>query len=41
MSDDTKSTGKNFAEKHFLWPFPSAELELNDAIGDNEQNPGY
>ncbi|WP_372932756.1 RagB/SusD family nutrient uptake outer membrane protein [Mariniphaga sediminis] len=34
-------TGKDIADKHFLWPFPSNELELNDSINDNEQNPGY
>lgn len=34
-------TGKDITDKHWLWPFPSAELELNDAIDSNEQNPGY
>lgn len=33
--------GKQIAERHFLWPFPSSELKLNDAIDDSEQNPGY
>ena len=34
-------TGKDIAERHFLWPYPSSELELNDAIDGAEQNPGY
>lgn len=33
--------GKQIAEKHFLWPFPAAEFDLNDAMDDSEQNLGY
>lgn len=33
--------GKQIADKHFLWPFPSGEFDLNEAMDDSEQNPGY
>ena len=44
--DYTKNTikkvhGKDIAEKHFLWPIPTSEIDLNDAIDESEQNPGY
>lgn len=32
---------KEIAERHFLWPLPSVEIDLNDAISETEQNPGY
>ncbi|EPR67042.1 hypothetical protein [Cyclobacterium qasimii] len=25
---------KEIAEKHFLWPIPTAEIDLNDAIDE-------
>lgn len=34
-------TGKEISEKHFLWPIPAIEFDLNDAMDDSEQNPGY
>lgn len=33
--------GKDIEERHFLWPIPTTEIDLNDAIDENEQNPGY
>lgn len=33
--------GKEIAERHFLWPIPTSEIDLNDAINESEQNPGY
>lgn len=33
--------GKEIADRHFLWPIPTAEIDLNDAIDEGEQNPGY
>ncbi len=33
--------GKEIADKHFLWPIPTSEIDLNDAIDESEQNPGY
>ncbi|MCE7040365.1 RagB/SusD family nutrient uptake outer membrane protein [Dyadobacter sp. CY312] len=31
-------TGRNFAEKHYLWPVPLVQIERNPALG---QNPGW
>ncbi|MEX2232089.1 MAG: RagB/SusD family nutrient uptake outer membrane protein [Cyclobacteriaceae bacterium] len=33
--------GKQIAEKHYLWPIPLSELNFNDAINAEDQNPGY
>ncbi|MEQ6120816.1 RagB/SusD family nutrient uptake outer membrane protein [Reichenbachiella sp. MALMAid0571] len=49
---DLKRTGKaaatildvkgiNIEEKHYLWPIPTVELELNGAMRPEDQNPGY
>jgi hypothetical protein len=49
---DLKRTGKaaatildvrgiTIAEKHYLWPIPVNELELNKAMKPEDQNPGY
>lgn len=29
------------ASKHYLWPIPKAEIDLNDAISESDQNFGY
>ena len=33
--------GITIAEKHYLWPIPQAELDFNDLMGPEDQNPGY
>tara|TARA_B110000037_G_scaffold84779_1_gene100607 strand:- start:1994 stop:3475 length:1482 start_codon:yes stop_codon:yes gene_type:complete len=33
--------GITIAEKHYLWPIPTAELDFNDLMGPEDQNPGY
>lgn len=33
--------GKQIAEKHYLWPIPLSEMNFNDAINAENQNPGY
>lgn len=33
--------GKVIAEKHYLFPIPLSELNFNDAINQEDQNPGY
>jgi starch-binding outer membrane protein, SusD/RagB family len=33
--------GKAVADGHFLWPIPATEMDLNDAIDESDQNPGY
>jgi hypothetical protein len=33
--------GKQIAEKHYLFPIPLSELNFNDAINQEDQNPGY
>lgn len=49
---DLKRTGKaaetilevkgiTIAERHFLWPIPISEIDFNDAINSEDQNPGY
>lgn len=32
---------RSVAEKHLLWPIPSLEFDLNEAMGPEDQNPGY
>ncbi len=27
--------------KHYLWPIPQREMDINSAIADADQNPGY
>jgi hypothetical protein len=27
--------------KHYLWPIPQREMDINSAITDADQNPGY
>lgn len=29
------------AEKHYVWPIPDSEMNYNDAINSEDQNPGY
>jgi hypothetical protein len=36
-----KGQGKEVAERHFLWPIPKNEIDLNEAIDPSEQNLGY
>lgn len=36
-----EATGKDISDRHFLWPFPTSEFDLNEAMDDSEQNPGY
>ena len=49
---DLKRTGKaaeiildvkgiTIADKHYLWPIPVSELDFNNAMGQEDQNPGY
>ena len=49
---DLKRTGKaaetilevkgiTIAEKHYLWPIPISEIDFNNAMGSEDQNPGY
>jgi len=33
--------GKVIAEKHYLFPIPLSEMNFNDAINQEDQNPGY
>lgn len=33
--------GITIADKHYLWPIPTAELDFNDLMGQEDQNPGY
>ncbi|HRE52376.1 MAG TPA: RagB/SusD family nutrient uptake outer membrane protein [Flavitalea sp.] len=45
--DDVKAyikatTGKDIADKHFLWPIPASEFNYNSALDPAaDQNPGY
>jgi len=34
-------TGKDIADKHFFWPFPPDEMNINKGISNSDQNPGY
>lgn len=36
-----KYLDREVAEKHLLWPIPSIEFDLNEAMGPDDQNPGY
>lgn len=49
---DLKRTGKaaetilaikgiEITEKHYLWPIPVSEIDYNEAISPEDQNPGY
>lgn len=49
---DLKRTGKaaetildvkgiTIAEKHYLWPIPISEIDFNNAMSQDDQNPGY
>jgi hypothetical protein len=29
------------ATKHYLWPIPQKEIDVNPNIGQEDQNPGY
>lgn len=36
------ATGKDIAEKHYLWPIPVSEMNYNEALDPAvDQNPGY
>lgn len=36
------ATGKDVAEKHFLWPIPVSEMNFNELLNPaTDQNPGY
>lgn len=35
---DPGGTPRNFEQKHYLWPFPQGEIDINDQL---EQNNGY
>jgi hypothetical protein len=36
------ATGKDVAEKHYLWPIPVSEMNYNEALDPiKDQNPGY
>jgi len=36
-----EGTGRDIVDKHFLWPIPENEIALNEAVGPEDQNPGY
>ena len=36
-----KNRGIQIPEKHYLWPIPTSEINFNDMINDEDQNPGY
>jgi hypothetical protein len=37
-----EARGLTITAAHFLWPIPSAELNLNNAMNPcSDQNPGY
>lgn len=36
-----EAKGITIAERHFLWPIPIQEIDFNDAINSEDQNPGY
>ncbi len=36
-----ENRGVDIPEKHYLWPLPNSELNFNEAINDDDQNPGY
>ncbi len=36
-----ENRGITIPEKHYLWPIPNSELNFNDAINAEHQNPGY
>ncbi|QNL47951.1 RagB/SusD family nutrient uptake outer membrane protein [Olivibacter sp. SDN3] len=37
-----EATGKDIAERHFLWPIPVSEMNFNEALNPaTDQNPGY
>ncbi|MDX1640057.1 MAG: RagB/SusD family nutrient uptake outer membrane protein [Balneolaceae bacterium] len=36
-----KNRGIQMADRHFLWPLPNSEINFNDAINEENQNPGY
>lgn len=49
---DLKRTGKaaetildvkgiTIAEKHYLWPIPASEIDFNNEMSQEDQNPGY
>ena len=33
--------GITIADKHYLWPIPISELDFNNDMGQEDQNPGY
>jgi len=33
--------GIEIDDRHFFWPIPETEIELNNAIDQSDQNPGY
>ncbi len=33
--------GIDIAEKHYLWPIPVSEMDFNEALSPEDQNPGY
>ncbi len=37
-----EATGKDIAQKHYLWPIPVSEMNYNEALDPvRDQNPGY
>ena len=36
-----KNRGFDVPDKHFLWPIHTSEMDFNDAINEEDQNPGY
>ncbi|WP_203226916.1 RagB/SusD family nutrient uptake outer membrane protein [Confluentibacter flavum] len=37
----TELAGQGYQSKHALWPIPRRELDSNDALTPEDQNPGY
>jgi len=36
-----EQTGRDVADKHLLWPIPQIEIDLNEGLSQDDQNPGY
>lgn len=41
VQETVESVGKTFEERILLWPIPTSEIRNNDALGPEDQNPGW